>query len=405
MLFKYKGIDNKGENVKGKIEALSLDEAKLKLKSKKILYTKIKSEHALFSSKVFLRHRSKIDSLTLSYTSRDLSLYLKAGISLVQAIKLLKQRYENNKKLGTFFESIASFLDEGKSFYSALELQKVFKIPEFYKQSIKISENGGLLEVVLFELSQFLKEQDSIKKQTSSALAYPLFILFISILMVGFMLSVIVPKITSIFTQFDKELPWITSFVIKLGDFFSNNYLTIIILFVSVIVLFVSLINKSKKFKFFIDLFLLKIPFVNNLIELGELSRFSYMNSILIRSGIPVVQSIKLSADILKNSVIKKVFEQASLKVVEGEKLSSILDNSKIYKVDTSFVHAIAIGEETSQLSNILNNLAQLYSESNKDKISIFLSLLEPVMMLIVGSIIGFIVFAMLMPIFSMNLG
>lgn len=405
MLFKYQGIDSTGKKVKSKVEAVSLEDAKAKLKSKKILYTKIESETIQSLAKINFKGRSRVDALTLSYTSRDLSIYLKAGISLVQAIKLLRQRYENDKKLGTFFESVSSFLDEGKSLYNALELQSVLKLPEFYKQSIKISENGGLLEVVLLELSQFLKEQDRIKKQMSSAMAYPLFILFVSVLMVGFMLGVIVPKITSIFTQFDKELPASTAFVISLGDFFSNNYLLLIFFLTASVTLFLILMKKSEKFKYTIHRFLLRIPFLNKLIELSELSRFSYMNSILIRSGVPIVQSIKLSADILKNAVIKKVFEKASLKVVEGEKLSTILDNDETYKVDTSFIHAIAIGEETSELSTILNNLAQLYSESNKDKITIFLALLEPILMLVVGSIIGFIVLAMLMPIFSMNLG
>ena len=405
MLFKYKGIDASGRKVKSTIEAVSLDAAKSKLKVKNVLYTKIKPTFSHSLSRSSFRSASQINPLTLSYLSRDLSIYLKSGISLVKAIKLLALRYKKNKKLGAFFESISSSLDEGKSFYTAIEVQKALKIPEFYKQSIKISENGGLLEVVLLELAQFLKEQDRIKKQMSSAMAYPLFILFVSVLMVGFMLSVIVPKITSIFTQFDKELPTSTAFVIKLGEFFSNNYMILLISLISFIVIFILLLNKSKPFKYFIDSILLKIPFINSLIELNELSRFSYMNSILIRSGIPIVQSIKLSANILKNTVIQKVFETASSKVVEGEKLSKILDTSKTYKVDTSFVHAIAIGEETSELSSILNNLADLYNESNKDKITIFLALLEPVMMLVVGSIIGFIVLAMLMPIFSMNLG
>jgi len=129
------------------------------------------------------------------------------------------------------------------------------------------------------------------------------------------------------------------------------------------------------------------------------------MNAILIKSGVPVVQSFKLSSNILKNSVIRKLFLTASAKVVEGERLSKILDNNTIYKIDVAFIQAIAIGEETSQLNDILQNLAQLYTTQNKDKIGIFLTLLEPMFMLIVGGVIGFIVVAMLLPIFSMSLG
>lgn len=341
----------------------------------------------------------------MSYLSRDLSIYLNSGISLIQSIDLLKQRYKNDKFLGSFFESIATYLDEGKTFYLALDSQNVVKLPEFYKQSIKISENGGLLESVLMELSIFLKEQDRIKKQIGSAMAYPLFILFISFFMVGFMLSFIVPKITGIFAQIHQELPASTKIVIALGDFFSNNYGYVILFFVVFIGGFITLLKQSQSFKYGFDKLCLKIPFFSKMIEQGELSRFSYMNSILIKSGVPIVQAINLSANILKNSVIKRVFIEASKSVVEGKKLSVLLSNNKIYKIDEAFIHSIAIGEDTSKLSQILNNLANLYNEANKDKIDIFLALLEPIFMLFVGSTIGFIVIAMLLPIFSMNLG
>lgn len=404
MLFKYNGIDASGKKIKSKIEANSLEEAKGKLKARKILYTAIQ-EDTLAVSNFSFKRKYKIPTLVLANISRDLSIYLDSGVSLVNAIKLIKQTYKKDKKLNAFFESIYSFLDEGKNLYTALDKQDSVILPDFYKQSIKVSENGGLLKSVLLELSTFLKEQDRIKKQTGSALAYPLFILGVSVLMVGFMLSFIVPKITSIFTQFDQELPKITTIVIDLGDFFSNNYQIILIAILAAILSFSYAMKKSKAFKFFMDKFFLKVPYFNSLIELSELSRFSYMNSILIRSGVPVVQSFKLSSDILKNSVIKKVFMDASSKVVEGKKLSTILENDKTYRVDSSFIQAIAIGEETSQLNKVLQNLAELYNESNKDKIAIFLALLEPMFMLFVGGTIGTIVVAMLLPIFSMNLG
>jgi general secretion pathway protein F/type IV pilus assembly protein PilC len=148
----------------------------------------------------------------------------------------------------------------------------------------------------------------------------------------------------------------------------------------------------------------LKIPFFGKLLESSELGRFSYISSVLIKSGVPFVQTINLAAKILKNSVVRELFEGASNKVVEGGKLSNALINSK-YKIDQSFIQAIALGEETSEVSPILSNLSELYFEENRDKLAVFLSLLEPFLMLIVGGIIGFIVTAMLLPIFSMNIG
>jgi len=152
-----------------------------------------------------------------------------------------------------------------------------------------------------------------------------------------------------------------------------------------------------------VDYMLLKLPVLGKIIQVSELARFSYMASVLLNSGIPFVQTINLASKILKNSVIQKIFDEAATKVVEGSKFSTaLIKHTDI--IDKSFVQAIALGEETSQVPVILKNLSELYLEENRDKISIFLSLLEPVLMLVVGGIIGFIITAMLLPIFSINI-
>jgi len=405
MLFKYKGFDQNGSKVKGKLEADSFLNAKARLKYQNIICTQLKeSQNPILFNINFLR-KQKIKPMVLATISRDISIYLKSGIALLNAIKLINERYKEDKKLNLFFDAVILYLDEGKNFYTALSTQNVIEIPEFYLQSIKISEEGGMLENVLDELGLYLKEQDKISKQIRSATAYPMFITLVSFIMVGFMLSYIVPKITSIFKQNSQQLPEITEFIINVGDFTNRYFEFVIIGLFIVCVGFIYGMRKSYKFKYNIDRFLLRLPFFGKLIEIGELSRFAYMNSILIRSGVPLVQAFKLGSDILKNSVIKKLFTKASSKVVEGEKLSKILETSKIYKIDSSFIQAISIGEETSELNKIFLNIAMLYKERNSDKIGLFLTLLEPMLMLVVGIIIGFIVLAMLLPIFSMNLG
>jgi general secretion pathway protein F/type IV pilus assembly protein PilC len=405
MLFKYKGYDNLGKKISGNIEAENITIAKAKIKQRKIIYTNLEQSSFGFFHNLSFKRRYKISAIQLATISRDLSIYLKSGISLLNAIKLINERYKKDKRLSPFFESLITFLDEGKNFYTSLELQKIIELPDFYLQSIKISEDGGILQGVLLELAIYLKEQDKLKKQITQAMTYPAFIIVVSIFMVGFMLSFIVPKITAIFEHNDQSLPEATQFIINLGNYVNENYMFLIGGFIGFIMLFSYCVKHFYKFKYILDRILLKVPFIGKLIEIGELSRFSYMNSILIKSGVSVVQSFKMGANILNNSVIKELFLDASSKVVEGEKLSQILDKSKIYKVDIAFIQAIAIGEETSALSEVLNNLAELYSETNKDKIATFLTLLEPMFMLIVGGIIGFIVVAMLLPIFSMSVG
>jgi len=403
MIFKYKGIEKvSGKQVKGVVEASDLKEAKARLQSKGILYTTItQSTTTPFS--ISLKRKGELSNLELATLSRDLAIYLRAGIPIANALRLAQNQYESNKKISNFLASIITHLDEGKSFYQALEAQEVVKLPTFYKQSIKVAENSGTLEEVLEELATFLKEQDRINKQIQSAFAYPLFIITVSIFMVAFMITYVVPKITSIFVQMKQELPPITQFVVDLGHFFTAHWLHLALLMLGAFALFSLLMRMSPRFKYMVDYTLLKLPFLGKIIQVSELARFSYMASVLLQSGIPFVQTITLASKILKNSVIQRIFEEAAQKVVEGSRFSNALaKHTKI--IDRSFVQAIALGEETSQVPTILKNLSELYLEENRDKISIFLSLLEPALMLIVGGIIGFIITAMLLPIFSINI-
>jgi len=241
-------------------------------------------------------------------------------------------------------------------------------------------------------------------KQVRNAMFYPIFIIGVSFLMVGFMMSVVVPKITSIFTQMDQQLPGVTLFVIDASDFISGNWLLLLLGTLALVALFSLLMRVNKGFRYVIDKMLLKTWLLGKTIHTSELARFSYMTSVLLRSGVPFVQAINLSAKILNNSVLSQVFQDAAKRVVEGGKLSVALSGSD-FKVERTFVQAVALGEETSELQAILGNLSDLYFEENKDRIAVFLSLLEPAMMLFVGGVIGFIVTAMLLPIFSMNIG
>jgi general secretion pathway protein F/type IV pilus assembly protein PilC len=309
----------------------------------------------------------------------------------------------HKKKIFLFLKTISTYLDEGKNFYAALDDQKIVILPEFFKQSIKVSESSGILDEVLLELSRFLKEQDRIAKEIKSAFAYPAFMIVISLFMVGFMLAFVVPQITGIFEGMGQELPASTRFVIALGNFFNNNYLIIFTLFLLLFAAHSLLMHYTPAYKYAVHRLLLRVPLFGVIALKSELARFAYVGSLLVRSGVPFVHTINLAANILNNSVLKSVFLEASEKVVEGKRLSIALNESS-YKLDQSFLQAIAVGEETSQIEPVLTNVSELYFEDNRDKISLLLSLLEPILMLFVGGTIGFIVSAMLLPIFSMSI-
>ena len=404
MIFAYNGFDKNGTKIRSKIEAYDIEEAKSKLRAKGIIYSTIKKESKPIFRNFSLKRASTISYKKLSTISRDLSIYIRSGISVVNAVKLAANQYKDDKKTTLFFKSIEEFLNEGKNFYQALEAQNVYQLPTFYKQSIKVSQNGGILDKVLYELSLFLKEQDRIDKQIVSSLAYPIFILLTSIFVVSFMLGYIVPKITSIFKELNQQLPTVTKIVIESGKFLSNNWLYLIALLFAIYLIFLFFKKSFPPFALTIDKLKLKIPIMGSIMYKNEMGRFSYVSYVLLSSGVPFAKTINLSSNILNNLYLKKIFGEASKKVVEGDRLSNAL--YKVSKdIDPSFLQAISLGEETSNTTEILKNLSELYFEENKDKTTLLLSLLEPALMLFVGGIVGFIITAMLLPIFSINIG
>jgi len=403
MIFKYKGINAEGKKVSNRVEALTLDEAKSKLKAQGVIYQTLVEDTPSFYEKFEFTSKYKIPPKELASLSRELSMYIRSGISIVSAIKIINSHYEKNKKMKLFLTTVSTYLDEGQNFYSALEAQNIVKLPPFFKESIKVSESGGILDKVLLELARFLKEQDRINKEIKGALAYPSFMIVVAFVMISFMLTFVVPQITKIFENMHQTLPISTRFVIATGDFFSNNYQMILAVVFILIVSFVTLKKKVYAFAYGIDKFMLSLPLFGAIIMKSELARFAYIASLLTRSGVPFVQTINLSANILNNRVIKELFIRASKKVVEGKLLSKAINEDKM-KIDIAFIQSIALGEETSRVETVLTNISELYFEENHDKISFLLTLLEPALMLLVGGTIGFIVAAMLLPIFSMSI-
>lgn len=405
MEFYYKGIDNSGNPIKGSMEASNLDEVKMKLKGQAILYSDISTKEQSFFGVLSLFQQKKMPLNQLANLSRDLAVYLNAGIPLIRSLSLLKHQSDNNTRLENFFTTLTTFINEGKSFAQALESQEHYVLPIFYTGTLKISEDRGILATVLGELSTYLILQEKIKKQLSQALVYPSFVIVVSILMVSFMLTVVVPKITSIFETTGQALPLLTQVVISMAHFFAQYWFLIAIVILMAVGIFSYKMTTHYEFRKGVHTFLLKLPIIGKMIETSDLARFCTISSLLMRSGIPVVNTIKLSCITLSSEAIKGLFEQASVKVVEGLSLSKALLQADGYRVDSSFIDAVAIGEETSELSSMLDHLSAFYIETNKDKITVFLSILEPTLMLIIGGIIGVMVTAMLLPIFSLSLG
>ncbi len=402
MLFKYKGMTKQGKSAKGSIEASTIDEAKQKLKAQGIFYQDI-TETSQINLKNFSQR--EMPGPLLSSFSKELSSYLNSGMAVLTAIKLIEGQHAKEKKYASFLASLRTMIEEGKSLYHALASQSVYSMPDFFLQSINVAGQSGKMVPVLIQMGTFFSSQAKVKKQVSNAMAYPLFIFIVAILMTGFLIAFVVPKITGIFEDTGQELPEITKFVLGLSDFLTANWGVIVVGFFAIIIAFKLAYKHLYGFKKVYDIFMLKMPVIGELIQNHELGRFSYILSLMLDSGVSYAHAVKLATTTFSNAAMRESFESASERVIEGNKLSTSLQRGKGMLPKRNFMQALALGEESSEVASILSNIAALYREENDDRLKLLLSLLEPFMMLFIGLVVGVIVAAMLLPIFSMNLG
>jgi len=402
MLFKYKGFDKTGKKVKGTVTASSVEEAGQKLKSQGIYHEGL-SPTKEFSLEAFSKRQMPGELLALF--SKELSSYLNSGMTILTAIKLLENQHEGEKRYVSFLNSLKTMIDEGKSLFQALQSQKVYALPDFYLQSLNVAGQSGKMVEVLTNMATFFSAQNKVRKQVKGAMTYPAIIFTVAIGMTSFLIAFVVPQITEIFDDTGQALPPITQFVLSISDFLTAHYIALIVGIILFIVSFKLAYAKIEGFHRLIDAWLLKVPVLGTLIQNHELGRFSYILSLMLSSGVAYAQAVHLAKSTFGNYGLKDLFEKANIKVQEGNKLSNSLQMIKGVKLKRNFMQSLALGEESSEVASILDNISALYAEENEDKLKLLLGLLEPFMMLFIGVVVGVIVSAMLLPIFTMTQG
>lgn len=402
MQYKYKGLNREGKKVKGIIVAGNFNEAKQILKTQGIFYQNLNESGG---DNLFNLKKRPMSGTLMSAFSKELSSYVDSGMTIVTALKLMHNQHKSEKKYASFIEETKKMLEEGKSLYVALNSQSVYELPDFFLQSINVSGQSGKMGEVLAAMGDFFSSQGEVKKQATNAMIYPAFIFLVAIGMTGFLITFVVPKITQIFTDTGQKLPGITTFVLGMSDFFIHNWLLVLLLLIATVALFQLSYSKVASFRNMVDGLLLKIPIIGNIIQNYELGRFSYILSLMLDSGVSYAQAVQLASTTFNNSALRDLFNRASAKVIEGNKLSVALFRTKGVAPKKNFMQSLALGEESSSVASILTSISKLYNEENKDKIKVLLSLMEPLMMLFIGGIVGTIVLAMLLPIFSMSVG
>ncbi|WP_456489263.1 type II secretion system F family protein [Caminibacter pacificus] len=392
MKFKYVGFNKEGKKIKGIIEASDIQEAKQKLSDIAIIDIKQKRGFNISFGSVKKSELAKILNV--------IGLYLKASIPLKKAINLAKNQTQN-QKLQKFLSFIEDEIKEGKTLSEAIKNQKIIKLPPYIVHSIQIAQNSSNLDLILIENAKFLQEEDKINSKSTQALIYPSFIIIISLILVIVMMNTVVPKIIKIFQNLNQNLPTVTKITISISHFLQNNYILLSVGFIIALLAFSFAYKKVLFFRKIIDSLILKTPLLKRLSISKNLGRFSSLTYTLTNSGIHFMNAVNLASKTIDNEILKEKFQKALNEVLEGKKLSTSLKKQNF--PDISFIEAIALIEETGESKNIMQNLKEIYLQEYHSKVSILLSLLEPIMILIVGGVIGFIVISMLLPIFSMN--
>ena len=385
-IFKYRGYDNAGTETEGVIEADGPRDAAFKVKTKGVFPKEI-SESVTSEKKVLF---NKFSPLVLAGITRRLSTLLSSGVPLVDAIGSLsiEQKSEWKNLLIDLKEKIAG----GSTLARAMEsYPDVF--PDFYTGLIAAGENSGKLTDVLIKLSDFLENEINIKNKVKTALIYPLFMAVVSITIVLFLFTFVIPKITKIFEDTATTLPIMTVLLIWISAALKKFWWLLIVFAAGAALLFRKIKQTRKDL---IDAILIKDP-TGILMGLYML-RFTMTMGFLLSGGMPILQAMKLTGKATGNVVLENKIVEAEIRVTQGAKLSNSLEG-----FPPTLLQIISTGEETGKLPEVLQKTSESYEADFDRKLHRMISLLEPSLILVMGLVVGFIVVAVLMPIFELN--
>jgi len=402
-VYEYTALDIKGKTISGIIDADSSRTARQKLRTSKIFPVSIKEVHdasEIKTPKSFsIRDSfSRVRPYEVSIMTKQLATLLGAGLPLVSAMDALISQIRSQafkKMLAKIKDSIV----EGNSFARSLSLFPG-TFSSLYVNMVKAGETSGALDIVLERLADITEKQEALKNRIRAAMAYPILMCFIGMLVLFLLLTFIVPNITSIFSDMNQTLPVPTLILIKISGIF-KNYWWMIFIVLTIILFALNSIRKTTKGGYFFDKTKLLLPRFGLLAKKIAVARFSRTLGSLLENGVPMLSALEIVKNIVDNALISDAIEEASKEVGKGQGLGPALAGSKIFP-DLA-IQMIMVGEQSGKLEAMLDKIADVYENEVENSIMSMTSLLEPVMILIMAVIVGFIVLSICLPIFEMS--
>ncbi|RDV38555.1 type II secretion system protein GspF [Bradymonadaceae bacterium TMQ3] len=402
-VYEYKGLNKAGKTVKGILDAESQNALRQALVARGIFVTEVfegKGSRAAGGSGD-VDFRKMLERVTLSdiaVLTRQMATLIRAGIPLVEALNALTDQAEK-EELKRTLSDVRRKVNEGSSLANALsDHPKHFS--NLYINMVKAGESSGNLDMVLSRLTDFLDAQIELRGKVIGAMIYPVLMMVVGIVVLGLIFTFVIPKVTSIFEDQGAALPWITSVLIGISNILSGYWFVVFPLLIGVVVGFVQWKRTEKGTRQW-DRFILKTPVVGPLVRMIAISRFASTLATLLASGVPLLTAMDIVKNILGNTRLVEVIEDARVNIREGESIAQPLKRSGEFP--PLVTHMIAVGEASGQLEEMLENVAISYTQQTDIRIQAMTKILEPIMIVGLGVAVAVIVFAVMMPILKLN--
>ena len=403
-IFAYRVRLPSGEETRGTIEAQDQNAAVNKLRQQKAIVQEINVMHKnqldaiIEKLKQFNPLRPTVKSKDLVLFSRQLSTLVSAGVPIVQGLTILMDQIENPafKKVVV---GIADDIKAGISIADAMRKQKE-AFSDLYVAMIKAGEVGGILDVILERLSTYLEDAEALKGKVKGALMYPTIVAIIAASVTVFLLVVVIPTFQEIFSSFGADLPLPTKILIGISNFLRFYIIFLLIGIAAIIVGFLQY-YKTEKGKLKMDDIFLKMPLFGPLLRKVAVAKFTRTLGTLVKSGVPILQALDTVAQTAGNKIIERAILQAKESIREGEKIADPLKKSGVFP--PMVIQMISVGEETGNLDTMLSKIADFYDQEVDVAVKGLTSMIEPIVICVMGIVIGAIVIAMFMPMFSLG--
>ncbi len=397
LTFKYTAKDQNAKTVSGKINAESQSLVIEELRKRNLtVISVVEVKGGGLAQMSFQFKRVKGDDIVIF--SRQLSTMVDAGIPIIQGLDALQEQVAN-----PYFQSIiANIRDDiqlGNSLAAAFAKHPRVFDPLFINM-IKVGETGGVLSKVLDRISSYMEKTLKLKRKVQSALVYPTVVICMAIIITIILLVKVVPVFTSIYQGFDQKLPAMTLLLISMSDFL-KKYILLVIVFFFLLSMALARWHKTEKGALILDRMILKMPLFGDLIRKVAISRFCRTLATLIQSGVPILESLNIVGKSSGNKVIEVVVEEVKNTVREGESITGPLVRSGVFP--SMVTRMISIGEKSGQMEKMLTKISEFYEDQVDAAVAGLTSIIEPLIMGVLGIVVGFIVIALFLPIISIT--